>query len=335
MGLYKEIQSELQQQGHQVTYIEEPKRAVSVYSKNLSFIRIIKKIYVEKTKYYERYWKKRINKEKLFSEKYDVFFCVNGMSFHPILIHHLRKTNPQIKTSLYIWDSNETFDYFRNVRYFDKAYSFDLKDVNNYDTESVEFLPFYWPKELEMYDGAEIKYGVFSVGSLHDDRLFVYKNVIDQLEKNGISYYIKLIVNAKAPSVLMKIRAIWLRLSKNKKELDNYLVLTGQKTYPFVSNQRIEPLNMTRYISQSKMVLDTDVEIQGGVTPRLIWAMASNKIVCTTNRNIVDFPFYKPEFFQIIDRRNPCIDLKRLDNNIDSRKAVYHLRIDRWVNNFI
>ena len=105
----------------------------------------------------------------------------------------------------------------------------------------------------------------------------------------------------------------------------------------FVRYVYYESDELCKIIAQSEAVLDTDNELQFGTTPRIIWALALNKHIYTTNRNIKMFPFFNEEFIHIIDRNEPNLDWS-LMNNInknDSRKAVMEYRIDNWVQNFL
>ena len=92
-----------------------------------------------------------------------------------------------------------------------------------------------------------------------------------------------------------------------------------------------------KIILQSKAVLDTDNPTQFGTTPRLIWALAANKNIYTTNTFVVNFPFFNSDYIHIISRENPILDVTLLDKKLSTspRESILNLRIDNWVKNFI
>ena len=94
---------------------------------------------------------------------------------------------------------------------------------------------------------------------------------------------------------------------------------------------------MRKIIEASDCVLDTDMQVQAGPTPRLIWALAQGKKVITTNSNIINMPFYDPNRILVIDRKNPIIDIDFLKNNAPYKHidSLFKLRIDNWIKELI
>lgn len=74
------------------------------------------------------------------------------------------------------------------------------------------------------------------------------------------------------------------------------------------------------------------IESQTDTTPRLIWALAMNKKIITTNQYIKYMPFYDPDNIFIIDRNNPRIDLNFLKSQPKEtiHPLIKTLRIDYW-----
>ncbi len=120
-------------------------------------------------------------------------------------------------------------------------------------------------------------------------------------------------------------------------DIERYLISKGEKTYSFISKDYYSPDEMNKIMAESRSVLDTDRELQGGTTPRLIWAMALNKHIFTTNKKIIELPFYKSDSIHIIDRNDPYVDLALASNSqdINTRNDVLNYRIDNWVKYFI
>ena len=48
--------------------------------------------------------------EKVPNDVYDRFICIRGLSFHPILLEHIKSFNASIKSTLYLWVSDRYND---------------------------------------------------------------------------------------------------------------------------------------------------------------------------------------------------------------------------------
>lgn len=336
LDLYKCIVNELKSQNHKVTVVEESNIPGDPYYKKQN--RYKRKFLIwkwEKYKIAEKYWKKKIE-DPIYNKAYDLLFVIQGCTFDPYLLLHLKKYNPKLKTSLYIWDSNEMYDFFRNIQYFEKVYSFDKRDTEKYGQGKVVFLPFFWDKELVKLDKVIPIYKISSIGTEHHGRYFIYKKVIHSMRANE-NYYIKIIFPFKNKITFNeRIHYVKNILLNKKNELELYKIRNGLKECLFKENKYYSPGEVCGIFAQSESVLDTDNENQYGTTPRLIWALALNKHIYTTNKNIINFPFYDKEYIHIIDRVNPIVDFSYINNNIiNSRNAIEHLRIDNWVHFFI
>lgn len=337
-GLYKTIEQELIEQGHDVTTIIDPSIYTYLWTREkLSLRARVRRFFANRFHLIDRYWLQQFKKDSRLNKYYDLLFVIQGLSFSPILLDHLRTYNPNIKSSLYIWDSNRLHDFFHNAPFFDKVYSFDLYDVKHDSTKKIRFLPFFWPKSLLDHDSLKRVYDISCVGSCHDGRLHIFKCLEEQFKKEGISYFLKLYVPDKRP-LTIKDR-IYLCRHKNisgNEDYEKFLLSKGLMTYPFVTHSLIPIEETTQLMAQSKAILDTDRELQFGTTPRLIWALAENKHIYTTNIKIKEFPFYNEDYIHFIDRKHPHVDISliRGREDINSRESVLEFRIDKWVKNF-
>lgn len=336
LNLYKTILKELQNQGHIVKFAPLLKYPENPYFKEQNTIkRFIKKKWFESNKKGEKYWTEEL-KDPIYNQSYDILFVIQGNSFHPLLTNHLRLYNKRLKTVLYIWDSNRMYDFFRNVDYFDKVYSFDLYDVKHYGNGKVHFLPFFWSKDLLKYENLTLKYDLSSIGTNHHGRFNIFKKVIQDAKLSNHTYFIRLITNVPIRMTLkMKLEYLLALLFSNTKKLDYIKFLIGNDKYDFVESDFYDMENNIRIMAESRAILDTDNPLQSGTTPRLIWALALNKHIFTTNQNIKNLSFYNEKYIHIIDRDNPIIDYSLTLNEIDSRQSVNYLRIDNWIKFFI
>lgn len=293
--------SELKRQGHFV-YIEKDvflrfdgnMRSKSLLHKGINkMLRLINQTEI-------KYWKGKIVNNPAYSEKYDLFLCINGVSFHPYLLYHLKSVNPLIKSSLYVWDPASYYDFFRYKECFDKVYTFDLADHVRY---GVGYLPSYWFKTPER----PIKYQLSMIGSDHDDRLEVVSKLYRQIKELGLTSLLKVVTRKH------------------------------DVTVPYMTNHIFTLDEVARIIDESECVLDIDKPIQTGITQRVIWALARGKKVMTTNGSIKEHPFYNPNQIRIIDRDKPMVDVAFLTNEKEFVNSLFieNLRIDRWIEQLI
>ena len=299
LDLYKPIKKELENQGHNVTFCID---FIIEYHCRWTLKRIWKLIYLTKD-IRKIYWKHFFSKdkEKICEKKYDHLICINGTSFHPILMDKMKKKNPKMTSTLYVWDTNKYYDYFWKAPYFNKVLSFDLEDCNQF---KVPFLPFYWIP----YNTHEVeqKYSLSIVGTDHDERLRIVEDVAVQLDKRHINYCFKIFTK-----------------KQSRFAIDAFL--------PFKDTLKI--------MAQSECILDTDRPTQTGTTPRVIWALAMGKKIISTNSNLKKMPFYNTNQISIINRDDPIIDIEFLNrentDNIINDNYIQKLRIDSWVLNLV
>ena len=166
--------------------------------------------------------------------------------------------------------------------------------------------------------------------------IYFIKKVVEQLKVDHIRYYIKCIVRKRKLTLVPKVKYYIYKILKRTDKIEFFDVYYNLKYLDFIEYHSYTPGEFCKIMAESECLLDTDFEGQSGATPRLIWALALNKFIYTTNRNIVNSSFYNKEFIAIIDRDNPRIDFSLLPKHpINSRKSVECLRSDLWVRNFL
>ena len=330
MGLAMPILKEMQRQGHEVLYIPDNNLSTDCYLKNSNrFFQTLRNIYNILFRVYQRYWKKNTN----INCYYDLLFCIQGVSFHPYLLRILKKYNPNIKTSLYIWDSNKYYDYIRNAKYFDKVFTFDIEDSKC--TPKIKFLPFYWiPNEND--ECTNNKYDISIVGSDHDGRTEIVEKVYKQID-NKLKCYFRIVANRFPFQVSNRGKLIFTLLFRYNQFLEIVEKYKHKLTLPFIAFDYIQMEQVNSIIQNSNCILDTDRECQTGTTPRLIWALAMGKKIISTNTHLVEMPFYDEKQIQIIDRNNPIVDIDFIQKEELFKTSAYVicLRIDNWIKNFI
>ena len=298
LDLHIPIIKELEKEGHTVHYIKDKMFTFDWHYPYLGYHdRLFKYLKASINHSFQKYWTDIIKKDSEITKYYDIFLCINGCSFHKILLNCIRQINPNIKTRLYLWDNSKFYEYFHNAKYFDKVYTYDLEDSKKF---GAKFLPFYWissnkEKVKEVYD-------ISIVGTNHDNRYEIVKTIEQQIKNNNITYYFKI-------------------LDKSLPQSD------------IIIHKAIDVQECNNIIKKSKCILDTDRKSQTGTTPRLIWALAMNKKIITTNQYIKYMPFYDPDNILIIDRNNPRIDLNFLRHKQSSiiHPEIEKHRFDLWI----
>ena len=326
MELYKPIYAELQNQGH-VVYLQ--KDVILPYdwrNKRRGLLRrSLLWLFSYITMTPKHYWKKKISEEPAFNVKYDLLFCIDGTSFHPFLLSHLKKQNPNIHTVLYLWDSNNHYNFFINNKYFERIYTFDLNDAES--DKRVNLLPSYWVETPKR----SIIYSICMVGSDHDGRLEIANKVYNQVGNDLLPPCLKVVVSQPTNnSGLISF------INPGRYETD-MVDFKNKIATPCATIEKQNIESIMREIDESICVLDTDMPVQSGATQRVIWALARGKKLISTNYNLKRMPFYNSEQIRFIDRSNPVIDVSFLKEEMvyPISEEIKELRIDKWVHKLI
>lgn len=322
--LYKPILEELRNEGHDVFLVEDVGvkydyrlRKQNILSKFIGWI--YRKIDHTMTKY----WEQKILSDTRYSDSYDLLLCINGVSFHESLLSHLRAMNPNIRTVLYVWDSNRYYNYYHHARFFEKVYTFDAYDAAT--IQGVTLLPSYWvPSPVR-----PVKYKVSMVGSDHDDRLSIVSKIYEQLEGAGLPSNLRIVLKEPPKPDLWRS---W--FSYFKKRYQRMMAeWEAKKTLPYTTEKKYSIAEIVEMIDESECVLDTDMPIQTGATQRVIWSLAKGKKIISTNYSLKNMPFFRDDQIKFIDRNHPVIDLEFLRSQtvFDVDPYILSLRIDKWV----
>lgn len=339
-NLYKPIESALIDKGHNVITVFDEILPNDPYLTTSKLRHIYNNIIYKIYNVHESYWKKYIKVHKeLRGIKFDMLFCINGYSLSPFLIDYLKQNNNQLKTVLYLWDSNKYYYFERHLPYFNLVYSFDLDDSLNIN--KVKFLPFYWiPFNAQKTIYNKNKYKISIIGTNHDGRFYIVDKIANILDLYGFIYYFKIIKRSINYSLKDIIKLSYYELiGDNKKSFDLKLQY-GKIRSKLFAEGHIPQEEVLQIMYESEYILDTDRESQTGTTPRLIWALSLNKKIITTNKNIKRFPFYNEKQIFVIDRDNPNIDFILNENTNTTIENVFNnnvenLRIDLWIENFL
>ena len=311
--LHVPILNELKRQGHDVFCVEDK---LQRFDYSLNEINPLVKASFKLISYFvnikRKLWQKQIAEHSEYQAQYDLFLCINGVSFHPLLLDYLRKKNPLIRSVLYLWDTLNYYDYLQYRSCFDKIMTFDWADAMK--DSSIDLLPSYWLPTPSL----PIKYDLSMIGSDHDGRFNFISNIYKQAEKAGLSSFIKVVIQKPVNS-------------PNDPEYNKKLLA------PFATSQSFPFDQVLTIIDESRCILDTDRPTQTGATQRVIWALARGKKIISTNINLKNMPYYRKEQIVFIDRENPVlnIDFIKKESTFDIDDNLIQLRIDKWVKTLI
>lgn len=85
-----------------------------------------------------------------------------------------------------------------------------------------------------------------------------------------------------------------------------------------------------RIQASARVLLDLNHKGRQGMTINCITALAHGQKLITTNKRIMDEPFYNPDMIYIMDENNPHLEVSfwnRPNKPID----LSYLRIDNWL----
>lgn len=281
------IIQELKNMGYEVDFFDD-RPSTNPWIK--AIIRLNKNLI---NKYIERYFNEIMNVVK--NQKYDVVLLISGqsLSFTEKMIQKLKKSQPDAKFVLYQWDSQKNFPYIKKIqKYFDECYSFDRKDV--LETPSLKFLPLFFSAEYEEMGKKEKKkylYDFCFIGTAHPKKYEAINRMSNHLKNVYPKQYIYFFFPSPIVYVYRKIMNKELRKAQFKEF--HYTPLKGKE--------------MSDVYEASRCVLDSPQAGQVGLTIRVIEALGAKKKLITTNEDIVNYDFYKPENIYV-DKGNIDLD---------------------------
>lgn len=283
------IVNELNEMGYEVDFFDD-RPSTNAWIK--AAIRINKNLigtYIKK--YFESVMK------TVRSKKYDVVFLISGqsLSFSESMINEIKLCQKDAKFVLYQWDSQTNFPYIKQVqKYFDKCYSFDKRDIE--ETPSLKFLPLFYSRKYEEIgkrNNTNFKYDFCFVGTAHPKKYKFIKMMSEQLKSVYPNQFIYFFF--PSPIVYFYRKIMNNELRKAKYNEFHYVPLKGK--------------DMNDVYETSRCVLDSAQDGQLGLTIRVLEALGAKKKLITTNEDVINYDFYKPENIYVYEGK---IDLENV-----------------------
>ena len=279
----KEIIKEAERMGYQVDFYDD-RPSTNAFVK--AAIRIKKEI----LKTYIRDYFEKI-KNDIKNIKYDIVFVISGqsLSFEESMIAELRELQKQAKFVLYQWDSVKNFPYIERMqKYFDRCYSFDKNDCGG--PCKVQFLPLFYIeryRQIAERSNGNKEYDYCFIGTAHPKKYKFVSEMVEQLKKVSDKMFIYYFFPSPIVYVYRKVCNKELRKARYK-----------DFNYKPLSTSDIDVL-----WSKSKCILDSPQGGQNGLTIRTLEALGAKRKLITSNTDIVNYDFYRPENIYVYDRK--------------------------------
>ena len=157
-GYEKDIQTELERQGADVTFIGDNK---NIWNGNLSPI------------------------VEIVTETYDYLFVIKGEFAQKSILELFKESNPNAECILYQYDTLKRYPHIIDLfDLFDRIYSFDIEDCKQYN---LILRPLFFVDTEK--NNTFIKYDISSVASYYPERLQMIQKLKKQCKKDNIKSY--------------------------------------------------------------------------------------------------------------------------------------------------
>lgn len=325
MDIYKDILSCLSSMDYDVTWIEDGQVKGNPYNKN--DINRNTKTNTEYDEEVNSLWSVKFEK---FAEKeeFDYFFAIDGLMVSSFFFEELRRRNPCIITVLYLYDKIErNYELEVFFKYYNRIFTFDKGDSIKY---SLNHLPIYWVPSCDADDDIFDIFGMASYNSEERYKVFCYFKSIAQKEK--LREYIKL----WRPQIKNPFRYVCKYIVY--KSLGREMLSLSQLKSDIFTIKSMSPKEFRRKICQSRVIIDTHLPYQDGLTARFMWALGAGKKIITTNESVRSYSFYTPEqIFVLHNNYDGIIEFLKTPFVLSDEEAeiISNYRIDNWIDTLL
>lgn len=263
-----------------------------------TFMKIIIRLFKKKVpQIFNSYIKKIIKSNK--NIKFDYILICRGEAFSPSSIQLLKRSFPDVKIILYLWDILDCADLRNIIHCVDKAYSFDPKDVS--ENHGLIFRPtFFVDQYTQTVDTIKKENDIVFIGTLHSNRHKIIKRIEECFSSQGIRLYTYLFI----PSRIVFIK-------------------DSIKKFPYISASKVhfDPISVDDTIAilnKTKAIFDINYTTQTSLSTRAYEAMAARRKYVTTNNEVKNYNFYNPNNILVVDINNPVIPRKFFESPFES-----------------
>ena len=311
-GYENEIKQELERAGYTVDWHDERPSSSSLVK---ALIRVHPGLAAPLSNaYFDRIFNSALKAD------YQIVFVIKGEALPLKKLEEFRKSLPNIRFIYYTWDSFKNVkNAYEKLPYFDKAYSFDRFDC--LADNKIKHLPLFYTNvygKLAIPNPvaeARADIDLLLLASLHSDRYSVAQGIFRAAMQimPGIRIFKHLYYQSRWVFALRKLIDPQFRV-----------IPWGDVEWRALNTQQTVSL-----IARSRILIDVHHPKQTGLTMRMMESLGAQKKIITTNPDVKNYDFYRPENILVVDRNNPIIteDFLRqpyqpLDNNTYSRYSL-------------
>jgi hypothetical protein len=329
-GIEKKIGSALEELNYEVTWLEN-KTLLFDYHGTKSKLNFLRRIYFLLFSPHIWYLKKEL--KKINNHEFDILFSINANIICPYLLRKLKSKNPELYSVLFLWDSFSMYNWIKELKLFDKVFTFDQSDSLNFQ---IEYKPNFYIKSNKSHS-LNTEYDLFFVGKFSPARLALIDKIVNLPGVQSLMKYIKL---WPAYRILFHNHLIYSYLKrfnfKNNWVINyqlNFEAVEGLLERNYLVTESLNYEEMQSKLLSSNVILDLPYKMQTGYTHRLIDALANGRKVLTTNSNIIKEAFYTPEQIHILDEQNPDIDFEWIKEKSAFRMNNFFsgLELSEWL----
>ena len=262
---------------------------------------------------------------------FDTVLCVENNYFSKWFFDYLRKKNPNVSITMFLWDTVDKHHPRYNDFWpkFDKVFIFDRDEAKKYN---FEYFPDFYIGEWE--EPATYKYDIAFIGSMRRDITMNRASTLYEMQhfckQNGLRPYFRLKYKDYEKKNVSLIKRIYRKVNDYK----FWAIVRKYHPYGYIYNDNISLEEVNRIYNQSRALLDLGYPGRQGMTINCITALAKGKKLITTNKRIVEEPFYDPANVFVLDENNPQLDIEFFKTPTKPVNMEY-LRIDNWLRHIL
>jgi hypothetical protein len=330
-GIEKEIISVLEKSGYEVVWIEN-KTLLLDYHGTKSKLKLFRRLYYFLFSPQKKYLKSEF--KKIPDTRFDFLFAINAHVINNQFIKKLKKANQDLVSLLYLWDSSGMYNFEKEIKCFDKVFTFDSDDSLKY---GINYKPNFFLKTDLV---PAFKNDLFFVGKFSTDRKLMIDWIFNNPGLESVNSFVKLY---PAYKILPHSYFIYNYLKKTnhvsgwkRKYVENFEAFEGITESKYISHEPIPFVDFNTQLMASNVILDIPFENQSGYTHRVIQALANGKKVLTTNTRILKEDFFNPSQIHIINPDMPVeIEWLKATSIFPVDKYFHNLELSVWVNSIL
>jgi hypothetical protein len=251
--------------------------------------------------------------DSIKNTKYDIILIKSPFMINFEFFDKLNAIFPDVPKINYNWSSVQKFNFLPYRGYFDKVISFDPVDAKEHN---LDYYPLFYISEFK--DGKNLEntnnrmeYDVSFIGSAYSEGRYEFLQLF------------------KIYSEYNDIKTFYYLYSGRYNHLKRKLIGEG---FPNVKHKLLQLESVISIFAQSRAIIDYPMDIQNGLTIRTFEALGMGKKLITTNKNILNEPFFDDKHIHVVDA-----DLKNFDKGFLYADLDYDLPIvqnyyiDNWL----